>query len=100
ERHPSPAQYNKFFDFQFRRSKEVLDKKLGNHVRMLGWPYGIYDNELTQEAKQAGYTSAFALDGRHAGDADNIMAISRYLVTDRDLECLLEEVPAGPPARP
>ncbi len=100
KRRLSPAQYNKFVDFQLRRSKEVLDKKLGINVTMLAWPYGIYNAGLIQKAKQAGYTAAFSLDGRHAGDADNIMAISRYLVTDGDGGRLFEEILNGTPARP
>jgi len=100
KRRLSPAQYNKFVDFQLRRSKEVLDKKLGINVTMLAWPYGIYDDELIQKAKQAGYTAALALNGRHAGDGDNVMAISRYLVSDRDHGRLFEEILAGTPARP
>jgi peptidoglycan/xylan/chitin deacetylase (PgdA/CDA1 family) len=95
----SPAQYDKFVDFQLRRSKEVLDKKLGINVTMLAWPFGIYDEELMQKARKAGYTAAFALNGRHAGDDDNIMAISRYLVTDRDNGRLFEEILEGTPAR-
>ncbi len=95
----TPAQYDKYVDFQLRRSKQVLDKKLGINVTMLAWPFGIYDEELIRKAKDAGYTAAFALNGRHAGDADNIMAISRYLVTDRDNGRLFEEILAGTPAR-
>lgn len=96
----SPAQYNKFVNFQLRRSKTVLEKKLGIKVTMLAWPYGIYNKELMQRAEQAGYTAAFALNGRHAGDDDNIMAISRYLVSDRDYGHYFEEILAGTPARP
>lgn len=100
KRRLSPAQYNKFVDFQLRRSKEVLDRKLGINVTMLAWPYGIYNEGLIQKARQAGYTAAFGLDGRHAGDHDNIMAVSRYLVTDGDSGRLFEEILKGTPARP
>lgn len=99
KRRLSPAQYKKFVDFQLRRSKEVLDRKLGINVTMLAWPYGIYDEQLIQKARAAGYIAAFALNGRHAGDDDNIMAISRYLVSDRDSGRLFEEILAGTPAR-
>jgi peptidoglycan/xylan/chitin deacetylase (PgdA/CDA1 family) len=94
-----PAQYTTFVDIQLRRSREVLDRKLGINVSMLAWPFGIYDKELTHKATQDGYTAAFALDGRHAGDSDNIMEISRYLVTDRDRGRLFEDILKGTPAR-
>lgn len=99
KRRLTPADYNKFVDIQFRRSREVLDKKLGIKVSMLAWPFGIYNKELIQKASQDGYTVAFALDGRHAGDFDNVMEISRYLVTDRDSGRLFEDILKGTPAR-
>jgi peptidoglycan/xylan/chitin deacetylase (PgdA/CDA1 family) len=99
KRRLTTAQYTKFVNIQLERSREVLDKKLGIKVSMLAWPYGIYDKMLTQVASKDGYTAAFALDGRHAGDADNIMEISRYLVTDKDSGRLFEDVLIGAPAR-
>jgi peptidoglycan/xylan/chitin deacetylase (PgdA/CDA1 family) len=99
KRRMAPAQYNKFIDIQLRRSRDVLDRRLGIHVSMLAWPFGIYDQTLTHEASAAGYTAAFALDGRHAGDSDNIMGISRYLVTDRDSGRIFEDILNGTPAR-
>lgn len=99
KRRLTTSQYNKFVDIQFRRSREVLDKKLGINVSMLAWPFGIYDKELIQKATRDGYTAAFGLDGRHAGNDDNIMGISRYLVTDRDSGRLFEDVLQGTPAR-
>ena len=99
KRRLTPAQYNKFVDTQLRRSREVLDKRLGINVSMLAWPFGIYDKELIQKANKDGYTVAFGLDGRHAGDDDNIMEISRYMVTDRDSGRLFEDILQGTPAR-
>jgi peptidoglycan/xylan/chitin deacetylase (PgdA/CDA1 family) len=99
KRRLTPSQYNKFVDIQFRRSREVLDRKLGINVSMLAWPFGIYDKELVQKANNNGYTAAFALDGRHAGDSDNIMEISRYVVTDRDSGRRFEDILRGTPAR-
>ncbi|MCL5671025.1 MAG: polysaccharide deacetylase family protein [Acidobacteria bacterium] len=99
KRRLTPAQYDKFVKFQFQHSKQTLDRKLGINVTMLAWPYGIYDQELMRKAREAGYQAALALNGRHAGDHDNIMAISRYLVSDRDKGRFFEDILAGTPAR-
>jgi peptidoglycan/xylan/chitin deacetylase (PgdA/CDA1 family) len=99
KRRLTPSQYNKFVDNQLRRSREVLDKELGISVSMLAWPYGIYDRELAHKASKAGYTAAFGLDGRHAGTFDNIMDVSRYMVTDRDSGRLFEDILKDTPAR-
>lgn len=99
QRRLTASQFNKFVDIQFRRSRETLDKKLGIKVSMLAWPFGIYNKQLEKKAYEDGYTAAFALDGRHAGDDDNIMQISRYLVTDKDNGRLFEDILKGTPAR-
>ena len=99
KRRLTPGQYNKFVDIQLRRPRELLDRKLGIKVSLLAWPFGIYDKDLEKKASEDGYTAAFGLDGRHAGDADNIMQISRYLVTDRDSGRLFEDILKGTPAR-
>ena len=99
KRRLTPSQYNKFVNIQLRRSRQVLDRKLGINVSMLAWPFGIYDKNLEQDASEAGFKAAFALDGRHAGDSDNVLAISRYMVTDRDSGRLFESILKGTPAR-
>jgi len=99
KRRLTPSQYNKLVDIQLRRSKAVLDKKLGINVTMLAWPYGIYDEELMRKAKEEGYTAGFALNGRHAGDDDSILAISRYLVTERDNGRFFADILLGTPAQ-
>jgi len=99
KRRLTPAAYNKFVNIQLLRSREVLDKKLGINVSMLAWPYGICNKGLIQKATHDGYTAAFGLDGRHAGNDDNIMEISRYMVTDRDSGRLLVDILKGTPAR-
>jgi peptidoglycan/xylan/chitin deacetylase (PgdA/CDA1 family) len=99
KRRLTPTQYHKFVDIQLRRSREVLDRKLGINVTLLAWPFGIYDKGLEEKASEDGYKAAFALDGRHAGDSDNLLEISRYLVTDRDSGRLFEDILEGTPAR-
>lgn len=79
----SPA-YEQFVDWQFERSKEVLQSKLHGRVDMLAWPFGIYDQWLMSEAQKCGYQAAFTMDRRDASAADQIMALPRFLITDSD----------------
>lgn len=74
--------YEKFVRMQLAKSKEVLEQKLGGRVDMLAWPFGIYDNELINDARQTGYVAAFSIERRHAGRSDDLMALPRYLVTN------------------
>jgi peptidoglycan/xylan/chitin deacetylase (PgdA/CDA1 family) len=65
------------------KSREILERELGGRVDMLAWPFGTWDEDLIDQAKRLGYGAGFTLERRHAGRADNLMALPRYLVTDR-----------------
>lgn len=65
------------------KSKEVLEQRLKIHVDMLAWPFGIYDDDLMSAARQTGYLAGFTLERRTADRSDNLMALPRYLMTDR-----------------
>jgi len=59
------------------------------------WLFGIYDEELIREARQEGYIAAFTMERRPATDADNPMALPRYLMTDGDIGQRLERLLSG-----
>lgn len=75
--------YEKFVQMQMSKSKEVLEQRLKIHVDMLAWPFGIYDDDLMSAARQTGYLAGFTLERRTADRSDNLMALPRYLMTDR-----------------
>ncbi len=80
----SHAEYEKAVDMQLKKSKEKLERELGGKVDMLAWPFGIYDDELISRAMAAGYIAAFTIERRHAMNAENVMTIPRYILTDRE----------------
>ncbi len=90
-----PAEYEKFVDMQFGKSKERLEKELGGKVDMLAWPFGIYDDRLIKRAKEDGYVAGCTLVRRNAATSDSIMALPRYLMADRDRGKLLGRLLAG-----
>jgi peptidoglycan/xylan/chitin deacetylase (PgdA/CDA1 family) len=88
--------YEKFVYMQMSKSQEVLEQKLANHVDMLAWPFGIYDDELVNSARQLGYIAGFTLERRHASHSDNLMALPRYLMTNRVQGALFGNLLATP----
>jgi peptidoglycan/xylan/chitin deacetylase (PgdA/CDA1 family) len=80
----SPSAYRESVDMQLRKSKEKLEKELGTKVDMLAWPFGIHDEDLEKEAATDGYLATFTMVRRHSGISDDVMALPRYLMTDRD----------------
>ena len=84
KRRLSPAAYQSFVTMQLAKPRAVLKNKLGVDASMLAWPFGIYDDELMTNAREAGYVSAFTLDRRPVTSRERIMALPRYLVLDSD----------------
>jgi peptidoglycan/xylan/chitin deacetylase (PgdA/CDA1 family) len=76
--------YAEMVTMQLVKSKAVLERQLNKTVDMLAWPYGIHDEVLEEEARAAGYIAAFTLERRSAIVFDKILALPRYLMTERD----------------
>ncbi len=91
----SPAAYQQFVHDQFTRSKAILEQRLGGPIDLLAWPFGIYDEELMQAARAAGYAAAFSIERRPVTAAEKIMALPRYIVTDTDRGSRFEALMAG-----
>lgn len=77
-----PQAYIRLVDTQLAKSKQVLEARLGEHIDLLAWPFGLYDDELEVHAAGAGYVAAFTLDRRPAQNSDQPLALPRYLITD------------------
>ena len=82
KRRLTATEYEKLVDMQLTKSKSQIEKRLGVTVEMLAWPFGIYDAELIDRARKAGYVAGLTLERRPASQSDNIMEIPRYLMTD------------------
>lgn len=94
----TPPQYDAFVDMQLQKSKQVLESRLGVHVDLLAWPFGIYDEDLMARARMSRYVAALSIERRPATKEDPLMALPRYLMSDGDRDAvfirLLEERPA------
>ena len=97
KRRLSPSAYQEFVSMQLLKSKRVLEERLNGHVDLLAWPFGLYDDELTDMARQSGYVAGFTIERRLLESGDRLMAIPRFLVTDRNsgraFETLLPKEP-------
>jgi peptidoglycan/xylan/chitin deacetylase (PgdA/CDA1 family) len=79
-----PAEFETLVRLQFTKSKHKLEKELGGKVDLLAWPFGIYDPWLMERAAEAGYAAAFSIERRPVTRRDHVMALPRYLLTDKD----------------
>jgi len=78
----SVISYDNFVKRELVDSKKILEDKLNKQVTLLAWPFGIYDKDLEQKAKQAGYVMAFSIDARTANKKDRPEAEPRYMIID------------------
>ena len=90
-----PAEYESFVGTQLKKSKEKLEKELNVRVNMLAWPFGIYDDELLHKAKEAGYAATFTMERYPADTLDQVIALPRYLITNRETERTFATILAG-----
>jgi peptidoglycan/xylan/chitin deacetylase (PgdA/CDA1 family) len=94
-----PAEYENFVGMQLKKSKEKLEKELNVRVNMLAWPFGIYDDDLIHNAKEAGYVATFTMERHPANTLDNVMALPRYLITNgetgKTFSTILADSPRG-----
>jgi peptidoglycan/xylan/chitin deacetylase (PgdA/CDA1 family) len=80
----SPPAYEEFVDQQLTQAKDILEHRLGGHIDLLAWPFGLYDDDLIRKAVEIGYRAAFTIERRPARLTDHPMALPRYLMTDGD----------------
>ena len=64
----------------FRKSKAVMEEKLGIECRSLCWPFGDYSDLAIDLAKEAGYKIAFTTERGVIRQGDRHLALRRYRV--------------------
>jgi len=64
----------------FKKSKAVLEEKLGTECQSLCWPFGDYSDMAIDLARQAGYEIAFTTERGLIRKGDPHLALRRYRV--------------------
>jgi len=80
----NPSEYQHAVEMQLKKSKGKIERELNIRVDMLAWPFGIYTDELIDQALEAGYAATFTIERRHAQASDKIRCLPRYLMTHSD----------------
>jgi len=90
-----PQEYEKSVVVQLAKSKAKIEKELGGKVDMLAWPFGIFDDYLLKKAADAGYIATFTIVAHHAGPADSVNKLPRYLLINSDQGKAFAQIVAG-----
>jgi len=91
-----PAEFEKLVHMQLTKSREKLEKELGQKVDLLAWPFGIYAPWLMDKAAEAGYAAAFTIERHPVTRRDHPMALPRYLLADTDRGKVFEAILNAP----
>ena len=91
----TPLEYEKSVVTQLNKSKAKIEKELGGKVDMLAWPFGIFDDHLLKKAAEAGYISTLTIVAHHAGPADSVTKLPRYLLINSDQGKAFAQIVAG-----
>lgn len=91
----TPQEYEKSVVTQLNKSKAKIEKELGGKVDMLAWPFGIFDDHLLKKAAEAGYVATFTIVAHHAGTADSVTKLPRYLLINSDQGKAFAQIVAG-----
>jgi len=82
KRHRAPEDFHRFANDQLRKSRRVLEQRMGRPVTVLAWPFGLTDAGVMAQAAEAGYVASFTLGAKAASKADPVQALPRYLMVD------------------
>jgi peptidoglycan/xylan/chitin deacetylase (PgdA/CDA1 family) len=67
---------------EIRRSKTVIEDRLGRAVRSFAYPFGYYDRRVRSLVAQAGFETACAVRYGLSGAGDDPLALRRYHVEE------------------
>lgn len=65
----------KFLNHEIIASREIIEKQLGNKVKFMVWPYGVYTDRTMQLVRDSGFAGAMTVDG-----GASYQGLSPYLV--------------------
>ncbi|MDH4099341.1 MAG: polysaccharide deacetylase family protein [Nitrospirota bacterium] len=82
-RKQSPADYEKFVNDQLRKSKRVLEEKIGKQISYLAYPFGLFDDVVERKLLENGYEAGFSIVRKSNGPADVKTRLNRYLIVPR-----------------
>jgi len=63
--------------WELEQSKALLEEHTGQKVTALAYPFGLYDDNVIQEAQKAGYTSGVTIEPGLWVSKDNLMTLHR-----------------------
>ncbi len=62
-KYDTPEQEKQFLKQEIVASRDIIERQLGNKVRFMVWPYGVYTDRTIKLVKESGFAGAMTVDG-------------------------------------
>ncbi len=74
-RYDNPEQEAQFLKHEMVTSRDIIERQLGNKVKFMVWPYGVYTDRSLKLVRESGFAGAMTVDG-----GASYRGLSPYLV--------------------
>lgn len=74
-KYSDPKLEKKFLHHEIISARDIIEKQLGNKVKFMVWPYGVYTDRTLELVRKAGFAGAMTVDG-----GATYQGLSPYLV--------------------
>ncbi len=74
-KYQNPVEEKAFLEKEIVASRQIIESKLGNKVKFMVWPYGVYSDRTIKLAEEAGFSGAMTVDG-----GSNYQGLSPWLI--------------------
>lgn len=83
-------------EYELKKSKEILEDRLGTSIKLLAYPFGKYKRHFTKAtleiAQKVGYQYGAAVAFRAVREHDLPLALPRFFVTRDSIKVLLQKI--------
>ena len=76
----NPQEYQQWLEDEIGGSKQLLEQKLAIKVNCFAVPYGFYNEQAKQIAKNAGYEAVFTVYGQPITYSSALGSLGRYMI--------------------
>ncbi|HBF37279.1 MAG TPA: hypothetical protein DDW50_08150 [Firmicutes bacterium] len=76
----SDPKYLQWLDHQLKDSKKILEKHLNIQVKLLAYPFGLFNQLIEEKSIAAGYEGIFTVNGGTNSLNENSMRLKRMIV--------------------
>ena len=64
-------------------SKKQIEKLTGDPVTVIAYPFGLYNDEVIEVARELGYEAGFTIDRKTNQKIDNLFQLHRVIITEQ-----------------